>query len=255
MDIGKVIKAFTEYTANYTYLGEKANLKIRHTIRVAELSRVIATKLGLSYDEANLAFVIGMLHDIGRFEQLKRYNTFVDKDSIDHANLGVDILKNDDFIRKFYTDSKYDNIVFKSIKNHNKYQIEDMSEKEEIFAKIIRDADKIDILYLYTTGEIKLNTNNEAFSDDVYNSLMENKSINRNKKKTKADSLAISLGFVFDINYNEALKILEEKNYIKKEIEIYKKSKNIEFVEQLNDIDDTINNYIRERLEYVRKKI
>ena len=42
----------------------------------------------------------GLLHDIGRFEQLKRYQSFIDSQTIDHANLGVTILFDDNLIEK-----------------------------------------------------------------------------------------------------------------------------------------------------------
>ena len=51
-------------------------------------------------------------------------------------------------IRKYIENDKYDEIIRKAIKNHNKFEIEKrLTEKELIFAKIIRDADKIDIIY------------------------------------------------------------------------------------------------------------
>ena len=41
--------------------------------------------------------------------------------------------------RTFETDI-YDNIIFKAIKNHNKYEIEkDLNEREELFCKIIKN--------------------------------------------------------------------------------------------------------------------
>ena len=33
--------------------------------------------------DVDLAWLIGLLHDVGRFEQLKRYGTFIDSQSID----------------------------------------------------------------------------------------------------------------------------------------------------------------------------
>lgn len=67
-----------------------------------------------------LAELIGLLHDIGRFEQIKRYNTFIDKNSINHGQLGVKILFDDNQIRRFIKDSKYDDIIKTAILNHNR---------------------------------------------------------------------------------------------------------------------------------------
>ena len=70
----------------------KIKLKIDHTYRVAELCERIAKAEQMEKTEVDLAWLLGMLHDVGRFEQLRRYGTFSDADSIDHAALGADIL-------------------------------------------------------------------------------------------------------------------------------------------------------------------
>ena len=75
----RVRETFREYTDAYDATDEKIKLKIDHTYRVAELCERIAK-------------AEQMVHDVGRFEQLRRYGTFSDADSIDHAALGADIL-------------------------------------------------------------------------------------------------------------------------------------------------------------------
>lgn len=97
----QVKKAFAQYVHKYDAEDEKILLKIRHTYRVAEISERIAVGLGLSAYDTDLAWLIGMLHDIGRFEQLKQYGTFVDADSIDHAHFGVELLFRDGLIRDY----------------------------------------------------------------------------------------------------------------------------------------------------------
>ena len=58
-------------------------------------------------------------------------------------------------IREFVLNNEYDSIIYKAIKNHNKYKIEEgLSEKEKLYSKIIRDADKIDIINIFTTREL-----------------------------------------------------------------------------------------------------
>ena len=192
------IEVFKKYTDSYIPLRHMCILKVNHTMRVMELCGLIAESLKLSKEDIELAKTCGLVHDIARFEQWKRYQTFADIESIDHGDFGVEVLKENDFIRKFNKDEKLDNLILKTVKNHNKYKIEeDLSEREKLFCNIVRDADKIDILYLYTIEEISLNTNDEDFSDDVYDYFLKKKLIPRSLKKTKADMLAVSLGFVF----------------------------------------------------------
>lgn len=254
MNIDRAIEEFVIYTNPYIEISDNCTLKIDHTLRVVKLCEEIAKSLNLSNEEVEVAKMIGLLHDIGRFEQWKRFETFKDSESVDHADLGVEILTTDNYIRKYYSDDKYDDIVLNAISFHNKYSLpDDLNEKEELFSKIIRDADKIDILYLYTMGHISIDTENQKMTNKVYTDLLNKKEIKREDRINKADILSVSLGFIFDINFDKSFEILKEKNYINTEIDIYEnKTSNVEFINQLERIRNVINNYIEERLNYVR---
>ena len=146
INIKNAIIEFLKYTEKYDLEDENIQRKKEHSLRVMNISETIARKLNLSEEEIQLSTLIGLLHDIARFEQYKRYQTFKDSNSFDHGNYALKILNRD--IRKYIEQDDYDEIIRKAIKNHNKFIIEDeLTKKEELFAKIIRDADKIDILY------------------------------------------------------------------------------------------------------------
>jgi len=247
----KAIEEFKNYTNNYLEYGDMITLKINHTFRVMNLCEQLAKNLNLNDEEIEVAKVIGLLHDIGRFKQWKEYNTFVDRKSIDHATLGVSILKENNYLRKFIETDKYDDIILDSIEYHNKFNIpDDLDEKKELFVKLIRDADKIDILYLYVTKEIDLDLDQEYFSDTVYNTLINRKDIARKDITNKTDRLAVSLGFIFDINYKYSYKYLKDNDYYNKIIDIFEeKTKDSKLNEQLEEIRKTINNYIEEMKE------
>ena len=52
-----------------------------------------------------------MLHDIGRFEQIKRYGTFNDSKSVDHGEFGADLLFKEQRLIEDYIDVRdYDKI-------------------------------------------------------------------------------------------------------------------------------------------------
>lgn len=246
----EAIEEFKNYTANYLDYGEMIQLKINHTLRVVDYCERIAKSLKLTEEEIEIAKIIGLLHDIGRFEQWKVYNTFRDLDSIDHGDYGVEILTRDNSLRKYIKDDSYDEIILNSIKYHNKYNVpEELSEKGKMFAKLIRDADKIDILYLRVIGELKIELDENPLNDSIYNTIINKKSINRKDLKTETDRLAVSLGFIFDINYKESFKILKEVKYFDQIIDIYKeKTNNEKLKEQLEEIRKVINNYIEVNL-------
>ena len=121
--MNKAILEFINYTNNYCDYGNMIDLKIKHTFRVMRLCEKLAKDLNLNDNEIYTAKLIGLLHDIGRFEQWKKYQTYRDLISIDHADFGIKILKKDNYIRKYIADDKYDNIILKSIKYHNKYRL------------------------------------------------------------------------------------------------------------------------------------
>ena len=122
IDIVKAKKAFVEYVKNYDIKNDRIKLKIEHIERVSQIAKKLATKLELEEEDIKLAELIGLLHDIGRFEQVKIYDTFVDKNSINHGEFGIHILfnKKDGIIRNFIEDKQYDKIIEKAILNHNK---------------------------------------------------------------------------------------------------------------------------------------
>ena len=251
MNLENAKQEFLQYTDPYRKVGERCVLKINHTFRVEALCKQIAKSLSLSKKEIEVAELCGLLHDIGRFEQWKKYQTFEDSKSEDHAELGIQILNTKDYYKKYFTEESIYDIVMNSIRYHNKFKIkEGLTEKEKVFCNIVRDADKIDILYLYTTDDIKLDLKNEPFSDQVYENLIHKKEILKENLKTKGDILSVALGFAFDINYPESFRILKEKDYFNRVIDLYKeRNQNEKMQEQLEEIRKTIENYIEEKVK------
>ena len=204
MDIEKIEKAFDKYVSKFNFKNDRINLKYHHTYRVAKQSRNIAISLGLDEENVNLAYLIGMLHDIGRFEQAKKYNTFNDFISVDHADYGCKLLFEDGLIRKFIKDDKYDDIIYNSIHYHNKYEIgNNLDEDTLLHAMIIRDADKIDIIHnVADTGKISLPEDEFGVSMLVAEDFCYERPVNHSHKYTKNDSTLTMIAFVFDLNFD-----------------------------------------------------
>lgn len=256
IDIEKASIAFSEYVKPYDITNGKIELKIKHTFRTVEVAKKIAEDLNLNEEQKLLAELISLLHDIGRFEQLRIYDTFKDKDSIDHANLGVKILFEDGLIRNFIENTKYDDIIYKAIRNHNKFKIEDGLNNEELLqARIVRDADKTDIFRVFVE-DIEKNNNvlynyKEIAKETISPKVMENfekyEQADRNKFDRNIDSYINIISFIFDYNYITGLKIIKEKNYIERIMQpicIYKETK-----EQMKKVIKIADTYINERIE------
>lgn len=146
---------FSDYVSAFRYqckeLQQNINLKIEHTGRVKKEIISIGTQLGLDKNELNLAEIIALFHDLGRFEQYDRYKTFSDRKSEDHAELGIRILKKYNVLDSL--DDTLKEIVFCSVKNHNKAFVpENETDGCLFYSRLVRDADKLDIYRVVKIG-------------------------------------------------------------------------------------------------------
>lgn len=224
VDIIKAKEEFEKYLKHYDLDDNNIKLKIKHTYEVTDKSEYLAINLGLDEEDIKLAIIIALLHDIGRFEQVRQNNSFIDGKQSDHADYGVEVLFEGHLIESFIDDRKYDNIIKKAIYNHNKYKIEEgLNEKELLHCKIIRDADKLDNFRVKETekleniypGTYNADTiNYEAISDNIYEDFMNHKCIKIEDRKTQIDYWISIIAFIFDLNFNESKTYIKEKNYI-----------------------------------------
>lgn len=244
IDLEKAKNEFVKYTNNYDLNDSHIARKIHHSLRVMEVSRKIAENLNLTKEQIDLATLIGLLHDIARFEQRKRYGTYYDKKSVDHGDLAVELLEENNFIRNFIEDSNYDNIIKVAIKNHNKYEIEPLEGEELLQAKIIKDADKIDIFYqlAYQFAKNKNAIENSEISEDYINQLKQEKCIFRNAEESAIDELVLITSFIYDIHFDSSLKLVKEENYIGKMFEQFEFNEKTK--KQVEEILEIANNFL-----------
>lgn len=223
----RVKEVFKKYTDAYDISDEKIKLKIYHTYRVADLCEQIAKSENLSESEVALAWLLGMLHDLGRFEQQRQYGTFSDADSVDHAALGADILfgKNGrTMIREFVSEDSEDTLIETAVRVHSAYRIPtDLDARTEQFCHILRDADKIDILKvnveepldkIYNTTIEKLTTS--TVTEEVLQSFFEHHAVLRNLKRTPVDHVVGHCSLVFELVFPESFRIVKEQGYLEK---------------------------------------
>lgn len=244
-----VINAFAEYVRNYDPSDEKIKLKIDHTYRVAGLCQTIAESLGLSEPDVDIAWLLGMLHDIGRFEQIRRFGTFNDVQSVDHAEFGADLLFKEGLIRKFaegyYEEcelarsgneeaeqiiknnehhNKDTGLLELAIRQHNKYRVkEDLTERQRMFCDILRDADKVDIfkvnadipmeiIYDVTTEELK----SGVISKEVLESFYKRETVLKSVRKSAVDHIVGHISLLFELVYKESYRQAKEQGYVYK---------------------------------------
>lgn len=222
MDREKIVRAFENYVDSYDLNDPNIYLKYKHTYKVAKNCEIIANSLQLSKEDQDLAWVIGMLHDIGRFEQLKQFHTYVDAVSIDHALFGADLLFKEGLIFQFVENPQWYDSIEKAIRFHSLYRIpEDLCPRDQTFCQIIRDADKVDIFRAnYETGmSVIYGVTEEALrqstlTKEVTDVFLEYRAIPRNMKKTVADHLVGHIALTFELVYPKSRELTFEQGYL-----------------------------------------
>jgi len=257
----EVENSFRDYTAAYNLNEAKVKLKVDHTFRVAALSDVITDSLGMTGYDKDLAWMLGMLHDIGRFEQVRRYRTLRDALSINHAELSADILFRDGLIRNFINvgaDCSRSGdylLIEKVIRLHNVFRLpDDLSERELRFATILRDADKLDIVRVNveTPRSEIYNVQEDIFleseiTDEVYETILQRQNLFRNMMKTPADLLLGHISFVFGLVYPVSVRLMKEQGYLETVLQF--PSRNAKTRQQFAEIRKVVHEYMEERIQ------
>lgn len=257
IDRQKALNAFNTYVKNYDMADEKVRLKIEHTHRVCGLCEQIADASGFSADETQIAWLAGLLHDVGRFEQLRRYGTFVDAQSIDHAEFGADILFRENKIRDYIDDSAEDTLLEKAVRCHSAYRVpQNYTAREKKFADLLRDADKIDILkvnilfpleeiYNVTTQDLK----NCTVTAEVMQAFYEEHAVLRALKKTPVDNVVGHISLVYELVYPISTKIMCDQGYLEKLMDFH--SELTETNRQFEEIRKKMRKYVTDKIKNI----
>ncbi|HOY51911.1 MAG: HD domain-containing protein [Prolixibacteraceae bacterium] len=204
----------------------RVEIKKRHSERVAELSGLIAASLHLDREEVALARSIGLLHDIGRFPQLIKYNTFDDSVSEDHSKMALEELERVGLLQGLTPETAA--IVHGAIYHHNKEEIpSELTAEEQLFCRIVRDADKLDILQSLT--DYYANPSDPAdhtlswkiqggrgISESVVTAAKSGKTVRKEYVRTGDDVKVMQLSWVYDLNFKASFRILASEQYVDK---------------------------------------
>ncbi len=216
---------FDKYAMQYDMNETMIAYKYNHSYRVVHQAEEISRSIDLDNVERDLASLIALLHDIARFRQWQEYKTFSDRNSFDHGLEGVKILFDEGEINNYNCDKDDYDVIRKAIINHNKYVIEDgLNERQLLHAKIIRDADKIDILYAFSTWRLlEIENDDSSISEEVKKQFYEHKAIDRKLIKTINDRALGKFSLIYDLNYDYSFNRVYNEKYIDK---IYEGMKN-----------------------------
>lgn len=192
------------------------HLKEAHIGFVRRNCRELAQWLQLNEHDVLLAELIGLLHDVGRFRQWSVYRTFRDNLSEDHAELGLKVIEEQPLYKELNDADR--SILLFAIRNHNKKFIAVApDERHLLFAKIIRDADKLDI-YRVNIGYVCVPPEG-VFSPACKDRFVAGEQINGGDMRTVDDRKLLYLVWVYDLYYSWTLQRIVEKGYLEQVIE------------------------------------
>ena len=262
MNINYIKTAFNNHVEQFDTSDTNITRKIIHSNNVAKNACNIAKSLNLDKDNVELATAIGYFHDIARFKQWQRFKTYSDKLSFDHGDEALNILFKQKLIEKFKVDKKYYNIIAFCVKNHNKFNISinelETEFKDEFFnseqmilhAKIVRDADKLDLYRIMKEGKMPA-FNSEYKSGGITKEVLDNfrakKLIEPKFINTVLDRVVAQAALVYDFNFEYTKQAFIKNNYYEVVVNNYKSQLN----EEQNQI---IKNIMKNFKETFKKK-
>lgn len=199
-------------------------IKRGHTVRVMAEIQDIAASLNVSARIAACSEVAALLHDVGRFEQFRRFGTFADRRSADHAALSLDVITEKHVI-DFMQNSEQE-MVREAVRWHNRQGVsDDLTGGAAQLCRMVRDADKLDI-YRVVLGQyenplagreetIVLGIPDlDGFTESVIEQVLAGRIVSYNTITRLNDFKALQLGWVYDINFRRSFERIRERGYL-----------------------------------------
>ena len=221
MNLIELTRLYDAYVDTYRdasgELPKMMRLKRIHTGFVVKNAEAIAD--GESFDAATreAALAAALLHDTGRYEQLRLYNTFRDSESVDHAVFSHDIVKEKGWLDGVCHDAATRKAVLDAVLFHNRREIpEGLDALTEACSHTVRDADKLDI---FRVLEHQIETTDwrtdAAPSPAVVDCIEKGLPVDYQEIKSLADFVLIQVGWMLSgLHYATARRICRERGHL-----------------------------------------
>lgn len=227
-----LINWFDQYVNRYRNasraLPAALELKYAHSLRVSDNAHLIACGLALPKEEVILAEGCGRLHDIGRFPQYEYYGSFSDADTMGHGTAGRRTMEAEGLPERI--DSGDWACIACAVEYHNRKTGDipaDLPADAQRLLKIIRDADKLDIMDLALQSIIRdgflelpdmlphIRLSREL-TPDIIEEMRKGKSISISNLRTLADFLVMLASWFYDLNYAPTGRLALSRNILQR---------------------------------------
>lgn len=220
---------FDIYTSRFfgedEYINMHLRIKREHTRRTCEEIVFLAGQLALDDRQQRTAETVALFHDVGRFPQFAEYRTYNDARSVDHSRLGVEVLREEGVLGALRREERQ--WIETAIEHHGRKALPgDLTGQALLFAKLIRDADKLDIfrivLQVYQhrrdhpdgmSFESEL-PDEPRISPEVLEAVLNGQLVEYTRLRTLNDMRLCQLGWVYDMNFAASLARLRERGLL-----------------------------------------
>lgn len=218
---------FDSYVTTYSDIPEPGQqniqLKIEHTRMVCHVMNRLTEGEKMSDDECMLAAAVALLHDVGRFPQYRRWGTFRDSASDNHARLAIEVIREHDVLAVLNSAERL--LVEEAVRFHNLLALpKRYKSPTDRFIRFIRDADKLDIWRVFvehfakpveerasavTLGFPEL----PGVSIPCLEQLLAGEVVRLDTVTSINDFKLLLLSWVFDLNFTSSYRLLHNDGY------------------------------------------
>jgi hypothetical protein len=229
-DLQQLQQWFTDYVATFKDLDPEGLrnilLKEDHTLHVVACMEELAAGEGLDERASLIAGTVALLHDVGRFPQYRRWRTFRDSDSDNHARLSLEVLRSERLLEHLPADERM--LIEEAVRFHNLLALPEQFESStDCYIKLIRDADKLDIWrvfldYYQLPEEQQASAVGLGFPDlpevtpDCLDALSAGTIVRLDQARVLNDFKLLQISWVYDLNFATTRRLLLEREYLPK---------------------------------------
>ncbi|MBQ2632045.1 MAG: HD domain-containing protein [Kiritimatiellae bacterium] len=227
--LDSLLRAYDAYVDTFRMadgrLPELMQLKRTHTAFVVRNAEAIADGEGFSAWERSAAVAAALLHDTGRYEQLRRFNTFRDSDSVDHAVFSHDIVREKGWLAG--ESPAFASAVLAAVLDHNRRALPSgMDALTEVASHTVRDADKLDIFRVLENQveHTDWRSDSRAFwnlsvsappNPDVVSCIENGRPVDYQSIRSLADFVLIQVGWmVSELHFATARRLCAERGHL-----------------------------------------
>ncbi len=230
-DLERIQAWFAAYLNGYLDLDPEGlkniRLKEEHTAKVVAVMEQLAVGERLTASETCLACTVALLHDVGRFPQYRRWRTFRDSESDNHARLGLEVIRQQLVLHQLSPDEQL--LIEEAIRFHNQLNLpSQFKSPTDRYIRLIRDADKLDIWRVFdeyfrqppaeraSAVGLGLPDRPDEITPDCLAALLAGEVVRLETVRVLNDFILLQLSWAYDLNVPTAFLLLQQRGYLSK---------------------------------------